>query len=256
MPFTVSHIAAVLPARGLSRLPLAGLAVGAMSPDLEYLFQTGTRRTISHSPSGIILLDLPLALLALALAGLAAPGLAALVPGRWPNVAAWLREWRPPWGSPSAAAWLVVAIIVGAMNHIVVDEFTHRGGLGTQLFPVLDRNIRVAEVILPLYRWMQYGLSVLWLGVLIALVFQWWRRVQPPVALSEPWIEGRKLFALTLLGSLTALAAVAQTIDANDSPGLNKTTAVLLILGSWRAGTVLLVGMGTAARGLRLISAR
>ena len=70
MPFTVSHIAAVLPGRVVNRLPLAGLAVGAMSPDLEYVVHGMTRRTIGHTPAGIVLLDLPLSLLPLGAAAI------------------------------------------------------------------------------------------------------------------------------------------------------------------------------------------
>ena len=59
MPFTVSHAAAVLPLKN-SRLPLAALMVGSMSPDFAYFLPAAlSARTASHSLPGIFLFCLP-----------------------------------------------------------------------------------------------------------------------------------------------------------------------------------------------------
>jgi len=221
-----------------------------MSPDLEYLFQLGTARSISHSVPGVVLLDLPLALLALGLAGLAAPGLATLVPARWPEAAARLRTWRPPWSSPAAAVWLVIAIVIGALNHVVVDEFTHATGAGVELIPQFDGPVTVAGRTLPLYRWLQYGLSVGWLGVLAVVCVRWWRTIRPPVVSAGPPLEWPKVAIGIAFVGITAMAAIAQAMTTVSSPGFDRTTAVMLVIGAWRAGALMLVGLGAAARGL------
>ncbi len=233
---------------------MAGLATGAMSPDLEYLFQAGTSRSVSHDPIGIVLLDVPLALATLAAASLAAPGLASLVPGRWPAAAAWIREWRPPWSTPAAFAWLVLAIIVGALNHIVVDSFTHGGSWGVDLFPSLNEPVVVAGRWFPAYRWLQYGLSVIGLILVGLAVLQWFREVQPrPSVTNAAWIEPRKNLILISLLGLASLAAIHQATISLGMPGFNKATAVVLLLAGIRAGGLMLIGMGTVARGMNLL---
>ena len=249
----MSHIAAVLPARGITRLPLAGLAAGAMSPDLEYLFQAGTSRSVSHDPIGVLLLDVPLALLALGLASLASPGLASLVPARWPAVASWLREWRPPWSSPAAFAWLLLAIVIGAINHIAVDAFTHGGSWGVEVVPSLNQQIAFAGRWLPAYRWLQYGLSVVGMAVVVMAIHQWFRTVQPRPSAATTWIEPRKNLVLLSLMGLATLAALHQATTSLGMPGFDKTTAVVLLLAGVRAGGLMLVGMGTVARGMTLL---
>lgn len=235
-------------------MPFAGLAAGAMSPDLEYVFQAGTSRSVSHDPIGVLLLDVPLALLALGAASLAAPGLASLVPARWPAAAAWIREWRPPWSSPAAFAWLLVAIIVGAINHIVVDAFTHGGSWGVDLLPTLDEPIAIAGRWLPAYRWLQYGLSVLGMAMVALAIHQWFRRVQPrPASDSPTWIEPRKNLVLLSLMGLATLAALHQATISLGMPGFNKATAIVLLLAAVRAGGLMLIGMGTVARGMSLL---
>ncbi len=58
MPLTIAHPVAVLPFRRLG-LPMAALAIGSISPDLEYLFHLSPKSNISHTASGVArLLDL------------------------------------------------------------------------------------------------------------------------------------------------------------------------------------------------------
>lgn len=123
MPFTPSHVAAVLPLRGRNGrgLPLAALAAGSMSPDLLY-FVPGVPADWyqqTHAPWGIVSWDLALGLLAWAAFHLLAPALHDLAPAS-------VRErWRParagrPWW------WLVPSgVAVGAATHVLWDDFTH-----------------------------------------------------------------------------------------------------------------------------------
>lgn len=54
MPFTVSHVAAVLPvARGT--LPAAALVVGAMAPDIPYFLPRGPWSLPTHTLGGVLL---------------------------------------------------------------------------------------------------------------------------------------------------------------------------------------------------------
>lgn len=255
MPFTVSHIAAVLPGRVVNRLPLAGLAVGAMSPDLEYVVHGMTKRTIGHTPAGIVLLDLPLSLATLAAAAIAVPGLAPLIPKRWPNIAQRVRDWRPAPMTISGIYWLIVAVLLGATNHVVLDAFTHRGAWGPDNFQRLDTYVDIAGRTMHLTKFLQYGLSVAGLMVLAAMAVRWFARVEPRRAARAraPWLDRTQMVPITLIGLIISVASLEHLLTTVERPGLNRTTGVILILGTWRAAALVLLAMGALTRGLSLL---
>ena len=60
MPFTVAHVAAVLPAvRWARRLEPSCLVIGSMSPDFEYFVRGEQVSTISHTFVGLFAWCLP-----------------------------------------------------------------------------------------------------------------------------------------------------------------------------------------------------
>jgi hypothetical protein len=60
MPFTLSHPAAALPFLRTPLLP-AAVVVGSMAPDLPYYVPLFVPRELSHSPLGVVTVDLVLA---------------------------------------------------------------------------------------------------------------------------------------------------------------------------------------------------
>jgi hypothetical protein len=132
MPFTLSHVAAVLPLRRLCGPDLfAALAIGSMTPDLPY-FLPGLRESWplpSHD-----LISLPLFCL----------------PVGW---LLWML-WRPFWTStgladhdtapspPAPPLWrTMAALAVGALTHLAWDACTHPFyGLG-RWFPALGHPV-------------------------------------------------------------------------------------------------------------------
>src|SRR5688572_31629591 len=92
------------------RLPLSGVVVGSVAPDLEYLGHLDTERTIGHTLGGVVLLDLPLALVLLGLwHGLFKRSVTALVsPGLRPPI-----DTAPfPFGPARRFATIVAALLV------------------------------------------------------------------------------------------------------------------------------------------------
>ena len=171
MPFTVSHVAFVVPLRDRLRLPLCGLAVGAMAPDLEYVVYGRPHRTISHSVHGIVTLDLALALALLVGATLAAPGLGSLIPLRHTELRQRVARWRAPLWPLPALAKLVAAIIVGAASHVLIDGFTHAGSFPASHLPFLTSET-------PIRGWtgarlLQYGLSLVGVLVVARALWRW-----------------------------------------------------------------------------------
>src|SRR6478609_5937229 len=137
MPFTVSHVAAVLPVVGRSgRLPAAALVIGSMAPDYPWFLTRGRTAGLSHSLLGIVTVDLAVGLLAF------------VVWRRWaqapvrdlvPRVVG-ERLPRPPGLAGRDLPWAAVAVVLGALTHVVWDSFTHAGRWGVDLLPYLQEG--------------------------------------------------------------------------------------------------------------------
>jgi len=136
MPFTISHAAAVLPLRGVGkfRLPLAAMMIGSMSPDFAYFLPGETDRVDSHSIAGLFWFCWPLslALWLLFVRVLEQPTMA-LLPENW------RARFEPSNRELSlrTLALASVAVILGAVTHLVWDSFTHRGTAVVEALPGL-----------------------------------------------------------------------------------------------------------------------
>ncbi|GAA4585903.1 DUF4184 family protein [Planotetraspora phitsanulokensis] len=119
MPFTLSHVAAILPVRRW--LPPSALAVGAMVPDLPYYLPLPFSSASTHAWWGPPLLGVPAGAVLLVLFHVVvrAP-LAALAP-------AGLRARLPDAARPAPAA-VVAALLAGMATHLIWDGFTQIGG--------------------------------------------------------------------------------------------------------------------------------
>jgi hypothetical protein len=116
MPFTISHAAAVLPlhARGRSRLPLAALMIGSLSPDFPY-FNPWDPGINAHNFPALFWFCWPtaLALWILFVRVVEGPTLA-LLPDSW-------RERFTPSETVFTPGLLVrasIAVILGAATHV------------------------------------------------------------------------------------------------------------------------------------------
>lgn len=196
MPFTVSHLTAVLPLRtrdGLARvLPAAPLAAGAMVPDLPAIVGENWLRSLTHSLPAALTLDVALAAVAVAIWRL---GIRPAVSWLAPALAArWDRS--PPW-RPAAAWWWwwYVAAAVGALTHVVWDAFTHSGEGAAAWFPVLSGHFR-------LFYLLQLVSSVLGLAYVLVWTRSWWLRTAGRA-------EGVRLDPARLAAATLAVASAA-----------------------------------------------
>src|SRR5687768_17581224 len=117
MPFTISHAAAVLPLRKLggSRLPLAAMMIGSMSPDFAYFLPPDLGRTSTHEFDGILLFCWPVGLaLWLLFVHLVERPTIELLPEKWRACVP--RSDATP--SLRMYAFASLAIILGAMTHV------------------------------------------------------------------------------------------------------------------------------------------
>ena len=78
---------------------------------------------------------------------------------------------RPLWRT-----WLYAApvIVLGAVTHLVWDGFTHENARGVRMFPLLDElGPEIDGHALQLFRWLQYGSSLLGLVAVVVALLIW-----------------------------------------------------------------------------------
>lgn len=220
MPFTISHAAAVLPLQRItrSRIPLAALMIGSMTPDFAYFLPVAITRTSTHDFDGLFLFCLPvgLAVWALFVRLLERPTIE-LLPTPWRE-----RIPRSPRITIRKLAVAALGILIGAVTHIAWDSFTHGGTPVSNLFPVL--NVVLLEFrgrSIPISQMLQYLSSV---AGLLALAYWGYnlRNAPTPARRShEPhgFLSDRtRILAAVMLVGTSAVAALAAFFGARGDP--------------------------------------
>jgi uncharacterized membrane protein len=166
VPFTVSHVAAVLPLHAWSktRLPLAALMIGSMAPDFAYFVPIGADRMTTHNLFGLLWFCLP--------AGIAVWWVFVRLMER-PTLALIPEPWRAGLPPPthrisfSLAIRAGIAVLLGGVTHLAWDALTHSSTPVVDAFPVLRETIvPIAGARMPLYHFLQFVSSIAGLAVL------------------------------------------------------------------------------------------
>jgi hypothetical protein len=173
MPFTIAHPAIILPLCRNKKLSVTALFVGSMVPDFEFFFQLREVENIGHHWYGILLFDMPIALL-----------LAYLFHGLLRNV---LIQHLPSflksrvincksfdWNAhvrryPFSVAF---SLVVGIFSHIVWDGFTHDDGFFVSKMPFLLNKTGWAFLNIPFYFLLQLLFSVIGLIAVLYVIYQ------------------------------------------------------------------------------------
>ena len=111
----------------------------------------------------------------------------------------------------SLKQWLLAAcgILGGALSHLIWDAFTHDGGRGVRMFPVLDDTIfDLGSRHLPAIYVLQDLGSFLGLVAVLAMVCYGFRR-GPQSAVANRLVASRERFAWLSLYALVAIAFTA-----------------------------------------------
>jgi Domain of unknown function (DUF4184) len=240
LPFTLSHPSAALPLWPLVRrgiVPLAPFAVGAVVPDLEYLWRLEPFAQLSHSARGLALFCLPVGVVVLlAWDWLLAPCARALVGLRGAGT-----------GTPrtlGGGVRALVALALGSLSHVSWDAFTHRDTIGPTLVPSLRQTaITLAGYDIPWYNVLQVASSL----VGGAVVLRWlWRLV-------EREGEGhRALYTVPRVRGWLVIGAAALAMAAWNAPRRGEMTSpsrVKIVAGRAAVG-----GMAGASLALLALS--
>jgi hypothetical protein len=229
----------------LGQLPASAIAIGAMAPDLEYLVFLETRRTIGHSPLGLVLFCLPVSLVCLLVWHvLVKRPLGQLLPDRWAYVYKALdrpfpfRTWRD-------RTRVIVAIFVGAASHVIWDAFTHAGSAGVALLPRLRNTVPVVG--LPAYSVLQYagglvGMAILGLAVLL------WAGQQPRVQVQLPPARDRLIAVNAIIAVALAVAAVNTLRISEAGVTATRVLIVAAVLGAMTGGSIAMTAYAAIRR--------
>jgi len=261
VPFTISHIAAVLPAhRVLSRAHLFTAAViGSMVPDFGLLWPETPGRLQTHSVDALLSFCLPVGLLAFAIVVfLIKPAVLEVLPD-----GAYLRVRAADAAGPlKPRHWPLAAavIVLGAVTHIVWDGFTHESARGVRMFPVLDEyGAAIDGQPVQLYWLLQYASSFIGLVVVIAALSLWLRHARTPDAPIRRPLASRERdlwISLYLLVPLLLMTAVVWRAHHGGFRPLSlaRATNTIAILGM-RASVLSLLLMSLLLRA-RLVLVR
>jgi hypothetical protein len=252
MPFTVSHIAAVLPGyRVLTRANVFTAAViGSMVPDFGSLVPGTVARWQTHSLPALFTFCLPVGLSVYWLTLLLLrPALLEVLPDRAyvrlraAHAAASIRQ-------PGAWLYAAAALLLGAVTHLIWDGFTHENARGVRMFPLLtDLGPEIDGHALHLYRWLQYGSSVLGLAVLLAALILWLRHAPTPIQPPARRIGRGERLAWLGAYLLPPLLAMGWIIRANWAGNFSP------FVNGYAIGQVAVMGMRGTAASLLLVSA-
>ena len=218
MPFTVSHVAAVLPlaiGRPGRRLVPAALVIGSMVPDLPYFVPPHRGSGWTHAAYGPVTVDPAAGLVLLAVWQLVL---------RWPLVdlaPRWVGQRLPPpvplrgrrWG------WAALSVVIGAYTHVLLDTFTHPGRWGTTQLP--EPTVILGP--LPVYKWLQYGGGVLGLAVLVAWSALWLARAEPRPTATRLTSGQRALAWVVVIAVLVGSAAVIAALGSAAGRSVEST---------------------------------
>ena len=221
-----------------------------MAPDFGLLLPGSLARWETHGIVALFTFCLPLGLAAYWLTLLLIrPAMIEAVPD-----GAYLRL-RAAHAAASIAqpgAWLraAAALLLGAITHLIWDAFTHENARGVRMLPMLtDYGPEMSGHPLHLYRWLQYGSSVLGLVVVVVALMLWLRHAPSP-AEPPPRRIGRRERMLWL--GAYVLPPLLITAWGLTHPG---PKGLLPLHNAMALGYVSVLAMRAAAVSLLLVSA-
>jgi Domain of unknown function (DUF4184) len=247
MPFTISHVAAVLPFSRLLRPRhlLSAAVVGSMAPDFGIFLPLHLPRSETHSLLALLTFILPAGLAGYWLFQIVIkPAVLAVLPDRAYQVA---RASAASADISTLRAWLLAAIGIwlGALTHLAWDAFTHEGARGMRMIPALDElMLGAGGHHLAGQRLLQDLSSLVGFAIIGAWLF-WALRARTPTADAPRALgAGERALWISLYGVIAMLAGIAAVILMHDPDsgrlGLNAIANVAAVASLRGLGASLL----------------
>lgn len=181
MPFTVSHAVIAHPISYLTayRLPIAGLVIGSMAPDLYRLF-TQEQSNLTHLWSSIFGITLWLGLgFSLLWYGLYRPVVYRCMGIQDPVV---LNTWK---SAIKFIVLLIIALMIGIATHLIWDGLTHADFRTFAFQEFLASTVQLFGQHYPMHRLLQLGSSALVLPLIAWSCLSYYRKFQQHLQVSR-----------------------------------------------------------------------
>lgn len=204
MPFTASHVLAVLPLAKARQLSFVALCIGAMIPDFTLFFPPHSYQ-LAHSLIGLFLYCLPVGLIVYFLyIHFGKQFVIDLSPMWIKQRLARYRDRHIPYNLYNLIM-ISLCIVLGAVTHIIWDNFSHSYGWGLKVFPVLSQNVEIFNFSLPYFKVVQHGSTLVAAPIIMLLSYLVLKRLKP-----EPTANCKTISPFVIL----ILAAIFVTIPA------------------------------------------
>lgn len=199
MPFTVSHMAVTLPfSKNKKELFIVpAIAIGSMAPDFEYFFRTRMYGVYGHTLKGVFFLDLPLVIVTYFVCYYF------IFPTVTPYLPRLLQFNQKFINCKSIAFWMkfLLSGLIGIFSHIFIDSFTHKSGFMVDKISLLQIDISFFNLQIPIYKFLQYGLGILGLMLVLVYVIQYHTKMfveVPVIPIKKKFIIWFAMMLLTL----------------------------------------------------------
>lgn len=219
MPFTPSHAAAVLPiAKRFPALPLSALAIGSMTPDFPYFLLFAPKiHLIGHFFPGVLTFDVPagFAVFLLWHYFLKTPFFA-LLPDSHRRRLTPIAHQRPIRRGVIDVVYILIALFIGALTHLLWDSITHTKGFTVRHFPILATPLLAHDAPyisrFPLCNALQHLSTIFGLAAVAVAYRSWYRQPARIEEISEDRPEIRPVSARTRLKLIAAILIISPIV--------------------------------------------
>lgn len=175
MPFTPSHIIAVLPFRKFSPnyVSMTGLIAGSVAPDFEFFLRVTLYGSIGHTWWGAVIFDLPVAVLIcftfhLLIKKALIPHLPVVLFRRWGGYVD--KDWLTYWKGHRLV--VILSCSFGILTHLLWDNFTHEVGyISNFQFAFFLKQVEIGGLSIHIYDILQFLSSLLGLLFLVQVIW-------------------------------------------------------------------------------------
>jgi len=175
MPFTFAHPALFIPIQKSikGKLSATGLILGSMIPDFEYFLKMRAGENMSHQWYGILLFDIPLALVFTFIFHLLIRDI--LIKNSPKYFKKRFNQYLGfNWVNYFMANKFSVfySIVIGILSHLFLDAFTHQDGFFVNYFTTLSTSLHVLGYKITYYLLLQIVSSIIGLGYGFKFIIQ------------------------------------------------------------------------------------
>ncbi|HYH16960.1 MAG TPA: DUF4184 family protein [Flavisolibacter sp.] len=237
MPFTFSHPAIVLPLNRVKGLSITGLITGSIAPDFEYFIRMADKRVYTHTWTGLLWFDTPLALLlAFLFHNVVRNQLIYNAPINFQRRL--MRYEYFNWTLYFKKRWLIitVSVIIGIISHLFWDGFTHENGFFVSYLPFLSTTILIGSFSIEGHMMLQLLSSII--GGLVILYALWQLPKDQRTTVNNHYLSFWKKVSLVtiIVFFIRLLMGVSFEIEDLIIPAVSAFLIALLLISVLRKG--------------------